>query len=64
MADTAELSEELSEEKIQKAKVKVEELIKKTPEKSDEYEVLSQRLEAELAKLKMLEAFRGKKKKH
>ncbi len=63
MADTAELADELSEEKIEKARKKVEETIKQYPEDSDEYEILSQRLEAELAKLKMFKSLRNKKNK-
>lgn len=63
MADTAELTEELEKEKIEKARARVEELIKKYPKESEEYSVLSERLENELAKLKMIEQFKGKKRK-
>ncbi|MDD5043347.1 MAG: ATP synthase F1 subunit epsilon [Patescibacteria group bacterium] len=63
MADTADLPEDLEEEKITAARGKVEELIKKYPKESQEYSVLSERLENELAKLKLIEQLKGKKRK-
>lgn len=63
MADTAEMAEELQEEKIKVAKEKVEELIKKYPKESEEYSVLSERLENELAKLKLVEQFKDRKRR-
>lgn len=63
LADTAELAQELEAEKITKAKERVEELIKKYPKESEEYTILSERLAAELAKVKMAEQFKNKRKR-